>query len=384
MNALKKFLLIVFSFIFRSSLFFGLTILATVLVFTDSDNIKKAIDDTGSYDKFASSVIESAKKSYSTDNSDSLPINEPDIQEGLKKALNSDSLKQSSSVVIGGIYDWLENKTEDIDFKLDFTNNKKIFAESSADYAVKRLTSLPACDTSPRNLSLFGIECYPGGIELASFRQQVVNLIMEDKTALKNNIITADDLPKIEGQKITTKYNKFPDYYSIFKIAPYVLIGLSLICALFIIFWSRTKRIGIKSVGSSLLGTAIILAITPLLYVYILPLLGFKMPSIGSGQEAGANLVNDITTNLYSQLNIMLINIAVQVAFVAVIFLIIAKFMKSNSSAYINLNKKSGLISSENKSSGKTQKNNYPIQTSEGSKNVRKKVTKFEKKYRKM
>lgn len=384
MSTIKRIILTLVGFIFRTSLFFGLTILAIILVVNKPDNIKNAINDVDGYQRFRSAFVDSAKKTSKDDNS--IPFDRPEISSALEQALNDAKLKEISNAVIDSGYNWLNKNTQKIEFKVDITNDKQTFADSVASYATTRLNTLPQC-FKPTTNNVFDVNCFPYGTNLADIRTQVTDSIMSSDNLLPKNSIDQSILPKTDGLSIDQKYPKIPTYFQYFKLSPFVLLFISFLCALIIIYSSRTKRYGLKTVGSTILSTAIILAVTPIIYVYVLPRLGFGLPKFGEDQsQAFSGIFSDISNNLYSQLNVMLINIAIQTAILGAVILIITKFIKSNSSMYVDLDRKVGLSVSEPKKNKFTDKDNknIPIQTSEGPKQARKKVSKFEKKYRKM
>lgn len=384
MSKFKKLLLFVLSFVLRFSLIFGLTILAVVLLLGSPKGLKQSLDETNAQQRFSDALVKSAVDS-NTNELNSLPFDRPEVVAALQKAVSTKTITNISDSIIESSYDWLNGQQASIKFKVDLRQNKQVFANDVASYATHRLNQLPQC-FSPTNADVFRVDCYPYGLNLVDLKDQVKELILNNDIIVKDDVITQDILPKKQGLTIDQQYPNAPAYFKLIKLAPYLLLGLSVLSALTIIFIARTKRSGLKMVGSMVLSSAIFLAITPLIYVYVLPMIGFKMPELGAGSDQNfSTIFSDISSNLYSQLNVYLINIGIQVAVVGAVMLIVARFMKSNANAYVNLDKKSGLTTSEKKQTrSKSTKNRFPIQTSEGPKKARKNVSKFEKKYRKM
>lgn len=386
MTPIKRFGILLVSFIFRISLFFGLTALALVLVFSDPNNLKQALNDTNTYFRFAESVASTAKDSQKSNPSE-IPLDNPEVKSAITKALDNQSLKNISNTFIDSTYAWLNKTTSGVDFSVDVSQNKKVLGDNIAAFAVTRIQNLKPCISAPKNTGIFAIECNPAGLNLTELQAKFSNEIANDNMIFPDGKISSDILPKTsDGQKFTEKYSALPRYFGFFKLLPYALLSVSFICGLAVVLLSRTKREGVKRVGSALIASGIFMAISPLIYLYLLPLIGVHLPKFSSVDESMSNILNDLTSNLYSQLNVMLINIAIQAVVAGVTLLIITKFLKGNSNAYINLQRKSGVAVAESPISGnKRSYSDVPLQTSENNtKKKTKKVSSLQKKYRKM
>ena len=375
------------SFIFRFTLFFGLTLLSAVFVLGTPQTLKNILIEVDAHERFTQSIVDSTEKNQQV-NPNSIPVDNPEVKVAIGKALDTKTLTNISDSVIDSTYDWLSGETKDINFSVDLTRNKQVLAENIANFAVNRIASLPACLLPPTETNVFKLECNPTGVDLNQLRLQIITDITNDKTVFADDKFTSANLPKAEsGEKITEAYNEAPKYFKWFKLAPFIFLGVSLFCGLIIVYTSRTKRVGFKKVGSTLLSTAVIMAISPLIYVYVLPKIGIKAPSFGGKDESVSAIINDASSQLYSNFNLMLLNVAFQVAVVGVLLLIITRFIKKNSNIYLNIEKKAGLSPSEGKKQNKQgQKDSpkIPIQTSEGPKKKSKKGIELAKKYRKL
>ncbi len=383
---MKRIFLILVSFFFRFSLFFGLTLLALVLVVGNKNTFKQTLGEVGAYERFTQSVIDSSKNS-GNNNPNSIPLGDPQIQEIIRQSLDTKSLSSISEGFIDSGFAWLNGETEDVEFSADLTTNKQVLADGVANYAVNRIASLDPCETPPTDTSVFTVECNPTGIDLGELKQDISKTIFDDKTVFSNNRLTLDNLPKTSsGLAFTEQYADFPKYFQIIKVLPYIILSIASACAVIIIFTARTRRRGLKTVGYSLITTAVIMAITPLIYIYVLPAIGFGAPNFNSNDQSVSSIVNDGISKLYSAFNIMIINVALQTLVVGFVLVIIAKFLKSKSSIYINLEKKTGLIPSESpkKQNISNDLSDMPVQTSEAPVKKTKKTSALEKKYRKM
>lgn len=384
MSKRAKYLILgLFNFIFRTTLFFGLTLLALNILLDSSQGIKKTISDSNAYERFNQVLVDSLKNSPQQANS--IPFDDPRIADIVKKNLDPNTMQKVGEGFLDSTYDWLNGKTKTIEYEADLTKNKQNLASQIADYGVEKVSNLEYCRKTPAETNIFKLDCRPYGLSLADVKNQLYDSIANNQDFLSNGKISINSLPKVDGKKtITEAYSNAPRYFYYFKIAPYILLAISLLFGIFIIYIYRRKLDGLSSIGYSLASTGVFLAITPILYVYVLPRTGFKMPTFSGGGDNFSAIINDIINLFYSDLNVTMINIAIQVLALGIIVIFMARFFKKNQSIYTDLEKKTGLTSSEKKrSKTKVSTNSIPIQTSEAKKSKPKKSSKSSK-YRKM
>lgn len=389
MSSKNKFGLFVSGFVLRTTLFFGFTLLAAVLLIGNRETPKNALVSADAYNRFGQAIIDSSKEQSKND-PNAIPLDDPQIAAIFKASLSPSSLLPLTEGFIDSGYDWLEGKTDTLTFSADLSQNKEMLARGVSNYAIDRLLTLPVCTKVPTETNIFKIPCNPADVDLAQQRDEIYKVLMEDTSVFPDTVLTAADLPKTEdGRTFTEAYAKAPTYYRIFKLAPWILLGIATFTAFLVVFSSRTKRKGLRAVATSLIGTGVILAIAPILYSFILPSIGFSLPGSGSsGNESVSAISNDIMSGLYKDLNVLLINIAIQVIVFGVILFFVSKFLGTNQSPYKGAAKKSGIaVSIDNTRRPKGPKispNEIPIQTSEGTRKGRRTPSKIEKKFREM
>lgn len=387
MSFTRKLTLFIAAFMLRSSLFLGFTLLAVVLVLTNRETIKNTLISTDVYDRFSQSAIEESKKKLGSD-PNALPLDNSEIVAVIKASLDKTSLRAAAETIIDASYDWLEGKKPRLEFSVDVSKNREILALGISNTAIERLANLPPCVGVPSETNIFKITCNPVGVDLAEERLEIYNTILDEGFIFPDKQITEDALLKsADGKGISETYPNAPTYYTLLKVLPWILLGTALFSAAVLIRLSRTRRKGLKVIATSLLGTGIVLAITPILYRYILPAIGVSLPgSSRTSEESFAAITNNITSQLYSTFNGVLINIAIQVIAAGVMLLLITKLLKNSKSPYSNLEKKAGLAISieETKASGGISEHSVPIQTSEKPMQKQRIPSKLEKKYRKM
>lgn len=375
-------------FIFRTSLFFGLTLLAAVLVLGNRETPKQALTEADAYTRYVQAVIDSGKQ-QSQYNPSSIPLDDPQIELILKQSLSENKLQEISEGVIDASYTWLNGETSQLVYSYDVTENKELLARGVSDYAIERLILLPPCSEPPEEQNIFKVNCYPQNIDIASIRSQIYQAILEDTSIWPANTITQDNLPKSGGKSITELYANAPRYYSIFTISPWLLLGLAAISMASVIRLSRNSKRGFHGIATSVIGTGIFLAVAPLIYIVLFPSSGLSLPGIDqSGNESIGAISNDVMKHIYSDFNTMLLNIAIQVIVVGIALYVVSRFMLVKKPPYGGIAQKSGLVTSVDRTHAKVspviKSADIPIQTSEKVRKPKRKMSDIEKKFQKL
>lgn len=386
---MRRFTLLTAGFILRSLLFFGFTLLAASLVLGSKTGIKETLASVNAYDRFSQALIDSGAESSKNDPA-SIPFNDPEVVKVIRESFGPAQFEQISETMIDSGYSWLSGDTPELQFSINLAANKEQLARGLSNYAIDRLQRQPACTTIPTESNIYRLNCRPSYLDLAQQRQQLYTTIVNDESFLKDTAFTQADLPNTSsGQSFSESYAKFPTYYSYFKYSPYLLLSISAVLGLLIVFLSKTKRLGVKYLSTSLLSTGVFLSITPIIYAYVLPAVGFKLPSFGNGDnQAISQIVNDAVSALYTNFNVMLINVAIQVAAAGLILYFATKFFKPSAAMYDQLEKRAGLaVSTEKSGSAKIpgfSSKSVPLQSSEGAKRGGRRASTVDKKFRKM
>lgn len=389
MSFMHKLTLFFAGFAFRTTLFLGLSLLAAVLVLGNPETIKQSLVQANAYERYAQAIIDSGKSQLKSD-PNAIPLDNPRIEAIIKKSLEEKFLQNISERGIDAVYNWLEGETPTIEFKVDVSKNRQLLADGVANYAVERLGSLPPCDTVPAETNVFRITCLPLNTNTAQIKQQVRQAILKDTSIFSTSTLTADNLPSAEnGEKFLEAYRSGPKYFRLFVLAPWLLLGVAVVSALLMVFLNRTRRRGLHSVATSLIGTGIILAVAPLVYTYVLPRLGFSLPgsSTDVASETTAVIISDATKHLYSSFNTMLINIAIQIAVVGAVLFIVSRLIGRRSSPYASVKAKAGVavVGEKPRAGGpKVASTNVPLQTSERPPKSKRKASALEKKFRRL
>ncbi len=385
MSPIRKITLFLSGFLLRFLLFFGFSLLALTLLLSNPDSVKNALVNANAYDRFIKSYIESGKQ-QSANNTATIPFDDPEVQKIITSSFPSTTLLKLSEGTIDTTYQWLNGDKSKLSFSFDLTQNKDTLARSLSGYAVERASQLPPCKEIPTVQNIFRLDCLPPYVDLSEQRAAMYQSIANDQSFLADPVLTEQNLPTKNGKKFVDVYAQGPQYFKLFRIAPYILLLLAAGAAVVTVFASRTKRQGIKRVGASLLGSGVVLMISPLIATFITPSINKALQSgFGGSTQTTTAIVNDINNNLYAELNGLLINVALQVMAVGIIILMALRYFR-NDKLYAELERKSGVASSVGKppSSTKGMKQaSVPVQSSEDGYKVRT-PTKTKKKYRKI
>ena len=269
------------SSLLKLSLFLLASIGALVVVFGTATPLKGALRQSNIYTSAVDSVLDSAGKQSNSqpgqqasgnNGGQGLPIDQPGLREAAKTAITPTFLQSTAEQIIDGIYGWLGGKTAQPQFSIDISTVKQQFTQAMGDYAVNRAKGLPACTPQQaRDLAVskpdpLSIPCLPTGFDVNSLRAQVADQVNKNtgNSILQNNTITADNLPKNDQgqnpvQQITDKASKLPQIFHWFKLAPWILGGLALLLAAFVLLLADERRLGLKSVAWSFISIGAIL-----------------------------------------------------------------------------------------------------------------------------
>ena len=147
MNGTKEFLYNFVGSLLRFTLVLGITATVLVIVFGQPAIIKTSLKSNSAYSRYVPSLIEENKKL--PQNADNSILKDPAIIQILTNSFPSADLEQKTEVFIDSIYNWLRGDTKTLVFTIDFTANKRTFADDLASYAFVRFTSLPICKQNP-------------------------------------------------------------------------------------------------------------------------------------------------------------------------------------------------------------------------------------------
>lgn len=353
----------------------------------DTKTIKTAIDDSKIYDSLVQSIIDDNVDNFSQ-SSTSIPLDDPEIQKIILQSFDSNTLKDNTEATIDSVQNWLNGKSDKLEFSFDLSEGKAKLADNLSDYAVNRLDRLPACSTFSSETNVFRIGCLPPDVDLRSLRETLKNDFNNTPNFLSDPVITEDNLPKsADGQRIDQKFSFARSIYQILDNG-ILIFGLGLVLAsLFFIIVRLPLRRGFKALGRDLSTNGLMLLLFTVAYAYVLPRFTSSF-SLNISGNPSTQLFNRAADNLMHKLDILIINTAIQIALVGIVILIIERLTRS-SDIYAKVYEKSGLEVSDppkhttSKTVKKHKPNEAPVQTSEVPRHTTNTVQK-KKKYRKI
>jgi hypothetical protein len=378
----RKYIIVIANNLFRLLLFFSVSIVAILIIYTDRSYIPTSLERSNTYQRFVSSLLETNKKQSLTVGGD-VTLDDPVIQKIISDAFPASELEQHTNNVINAFYDWLEQKSSVFAFSIDLTANKQRLAEGLSDYAVNRLRNLPECTEFSSEIDPFSATCQPSNIDYAQERATLVEQFMNESGFLEDTVITQEILSGDPGESIESKYSNVPILYSLATLSPiYIALFLSSL-ALIVIFASSTRKIGLRKIGRSMVGAGVSLIFFTVLFSFVLPRFTDSLPLLETTGEGVDALLNDITIDFGQDYAWMIIKISAPLIVIGLVMIVYAQSGK-NKKSYKAAKLKSGVVSSNEQKKTSAPKNaRPPVQSSESS-DTKPKRTHKNSKYRKI
>ena len=367
------------SIVLHASLFFVIFSIVFVTVIANKQALKDSLVTSGAYSSFVETVID-ANTNASNQTLSSLPFSDKNVRQIVIDSFSPQFLKSQTDAAIDDVYTWLQQDSKQLTFRYDFTQPKTSMNNALASYAADRVMSLPPCEQVPEEVNVFTVSCRPVNITHEFVRVQTVN-DLNTSDLLKDPIIDQDDLPKtVDGKTLDQKYSFIPRLYTLMKLALPVSIVFFTVSSAVYIFFRRPVYKGLRAFGRDLLSNGLMLILLTVVFGYIIPK---YTNSYGVSGNKTAALFNKVSDSYIHRIDILVINIAIQLAAAGFGLLLILRINKSTS-IYSNLKKKSGLATSIGKSNQPAKRSNRPpVQTSEASLKPRNRTTvSASKKYR--
>lgn len=382
----KKLIIILSSSTFRILLFFTISIVAGVILYTDRNYVPSVIERNDVYARIIPSLLETNKEQSLTVGGD-ITLENPEIQKIIKDSIPPEELENYANTVLKSIYDWLSQESSSLNFTIDLSQNKQRLATGLSTYAVNRLQQLPVCDVQPTETDPFSATCQPKFIDYATEQLKLEKQILNESGILNDPVITEESLFGGDSeQSFQQNYRDVPTYYSLLKGAPIYLGLILLVLALIVIFTSSTKKKGILKIGRGLTGACISLVVFTVIFSFVLPPITGSLPILQSSGTGIDSLLNQVTVDFGQDYSILIIKITAPLIVIGAGMILYARSGK-NKKDYKSAKLKSGLVSGNeqktNKKTGKPSISRPPIQSSESSDTKPKKSLK-NKKYRKI
>jgi protein-S-isoprenylcysteine O-methyltransferase Ste14 len=260
MPVLKKIALGILSPLFIFLLFATAFDIGFVRTATHPVTVKKLVSESGIYNSVIPNVLQQTK-SISTGYGD-IPVTDPALQKAANVALPAPYIQQNTEMAIDNLYDWLNGKIAQPNFRIDLSGAKTLFANNIADALQKRISALPVCTlaesraiTASGSFDAYNATCLPRGTNAATITEQFKAGIVNQKDFLQNTTVEAASIKDNKGQSVFDQagIKNIPKQYQRAKKTPLILSVLTILCGLGIVLLSSTWQKGLRHIGINLL-----------------------------------------------------------------------------------------------------------------------------------
>jgi hypothetical protein len=310
-----------------SASFFSVFLLAAVwssvgaLTIGNRHAVKNWLKQSNAYSKIVDVMLDSVKSSQTSEDVGTVPVDKPEIRTIAENAFNATLLQQNTEKFLDGTYNWLDGKTPQPVFSLDFSGAKKQLAEGIGNYVKTRLAGLPVCPagTDLSSYDLFNDNCRPLGVDPTAQGKNVTDQLLNDQSFLPNPVVTPktltikEDLSSVGSDSASPTVNLFqqsqikqlPKYYRWSRLAPFVFGILVLICVMLVLWSSPSMSQGFSRVGFSLIWTGGLLIFSVFMFSFAS---GRLKGSFGTGQSAELKvLTSSLIDAIFSDVNNVLL-----------------------------------------------------------------------------
>lgn len=260
MLIVKKIGLAILSPLFIFLLFATAFDIGFVRIAAHPENVKKLVAESGIYDSVVPNVLRqtgSISTSYGN-----IPVSDPAVQKAINASLPPGYIQQNTELAIDNIYQWLDGKIAQPNFKIDFTGAKTLFANNIADALQKRLNALPQCSLAQSrtilaagNFDAYNATCLPAGASPAAIAEQAKAGIVSQQDFLKDTVVNASSVKGSNGQPLFAqpRVKDIPKQYQRLKKTPLILSALAILSGVGIVLLSSNWRKGLRHIGINLL-----------------------------------------------------------------------------------------------------------------------------------
>lgn len=357
-----------------------------LMVMGSDGHIKQAIKDSGAYERFVPSIIES---NTGAKGSSSIPLEDTQVVSIINKAFPPTTLQTHTNTIIDSVFSWLQGRQQNVRFTIDFTANKTLLGNSLSEYAFTNLAFKDQCAVQPDVFDPFTSDCRPANFDIFQGQKDFAEQIKSSEGFLGNTILTEQNLPKNKsGKNIFDQYSYAPRLYAWLGRAPILLGGATILAAIGYIWGSHNKRSGVMRLGKGVVANSLTLIITPFVFGFAIPWLSknYTNELVGSGAEV---LLNDIINSIAREFDTLMIWFGAVIFLVGALIVVGEKMTRSRN-RYAGVEKSAGLASSNGKKStissprGKLGSDTVPLQSSEVSQTKGAKTVKKNKAYQKI
>lgn len=192
------------------------------------------------------------------------PLNNPQIQKALTRAIGPDKIQSQGDQAVDSIYNWLAGKVPQPQFIINVMPDRTQLATSIGNLIYRRASSLPTCTSAsqiPADISThpFDATCLPPGITPEAAQQLVEGEINTNPDLSTYAPITANDVTMPNGKPVFQQFSTAPKWYQRAQWLP-MACGAAALFFILLIILAVGPLHGARVVSRHLLGVGITLA----------------------------------------------------------------------------------------------------------------------------
>lgn len=234
--------------------------------------VKGWLDRSNVYNSVVTAALSSVKDKAGGQNEDGeIPVDKPEIQAVINKALTPEFLKSNTENVIDSMYLWLDGSSPTPQFTVNLAESKLRLIDGLSEYATARTVKLPACKTTAptKDFDALTATCLPKGVDVSKIGSQVRSELTKNKDFLPDTTLSGADIKtKDDSGKEVSAFQQadiVPKVYQYSGLVPIIFGVIALLLGAAIIFVDQSRRHGVRRVGKVLIINGIFLGLGYLL-----------------------------------------------------------------------------------------------------------------------
>lgn len=274
MNILRRFGLSLAAIFFSLSISALIAFVSFNAIFGTPQPLEQALSSSGIYSNLVQNVIDQQTAATGSRAITSDPI----VQQALTQALPPTFIQSTAENLLNSTYSWAQGNATTPNLSIDLTKVKTDFANNIAAYTKQKLDALPPCSqvtmtSLPTTDDILSLSCLPAGVSTTSVAEVARQNALTSGLLPSSNTLNINDAIKNNaggGRTLTDQLSFVPTAHQYYLYSLYATPILIILFALAIIFWSATKRSGIKRVAWLLITTGITSVLTAVVGVWLL------------------------------------------------------------------------------------------------------------------
>jgi hypothetical protein len=271
----------------------------------NADNLKSTLGEEGTYAKVVPTVLETAAGDEGMLTEQQIPLDEPWVREATDKAFPASDLEQKTAQVVDGTFNWLEGKTAEPEFIIDFTTNKQALGAEVANHVEARAAGLPRCGLNniPISVDAFRATCLPYGVSPQQLAGQTAALINNDQGFLGNPVISPENLTNGSAGLADSRDNPFDglkgvrSFYKNKTLWLWLLPITLLLLSVGVVWLALDRRKALGRLTKSYLTAGIVLLVFALLSIWVFENIVRAIPK----DNATSDLVTPVMLSIAQQ-----------------------------------------------------------------------------------